>query len=101
MAALDVTQKADVYESLSSINRAFAAIVAHIQTMQQARVLTPKYQRLLQGFTQEVQAELNLKILKAMDGIESADWAQFGKVRQHWENYLRGPEPKPRKKTSR
>lgn len=100
MAALDVTQKAGVYETLSSLNLAFAGIVQHLQTMQRSGVLSSKYSRLFQGFTQEVQAEINLEILEAMDSVEMADWARFGKVRQKWEKYLRGTEPK-RKKTGR
>jgi hypothetical protein len=34
MAALDVNQKADIYETLSSLNLAFAGIVQHLQTLQ-------------------------------------------------------------------
>src|SRR5579859_3906293 len=34
MAALDVTQKAGVYETLSSLNLAFAGIIQHLQTLQ-------------------------------------------------------------------
>jgi hypothetical protein len=68
--------------------------------LQHAGALTPKYTRLFQGFTQEVQAEINLELLEMLDHIEERDWARFGKVRQKWEKYLRGPTPK-RKKTVR
>jgi hypothetical protein len=33
MAALDSTEKAGVYETLSSLNMAFAGIVQHLQTL--------------------------------------------------------------------
>jgi hypothetical protein len=90
MAVLDVTEKARVYETLSSLNLAFAGIVQNLQTMQQSGTLTPKYTRLFQGFTQEVQAEINLEVLEAMDRVEMDDWARFGRVREKWEKYLRG-----------
>ena len=100
MAALDVNQKADIYETLSSLNLAFAGIVQHLQTMQQSRALPPKYTRLYLGFTQELRAEINQELLGILESIELDDWARFGKVRAKWEKYLRGddPEPKPRKK---
>jgi hypothetical protein len=36
MAALDGTQKADVYETLSSLNMAFAGIIQHLQNKRQS-----------------------------------------------------------------
>jgi hypothetical protein len=97
MAVLDVTEKTAIYHSLAQLNSSFAAIVGTLDTLQRAGGITPKYRRLFQGFTQEVQAEVNLEILETMDRVEMADWARFGKVRAKWEKYLRGPEPKKRK----
>lgn len=97
----NAVEKAEIYETLSSINRAFAGIVAQLESFQQSGAITAKYARLFQGFTQEVQAEINLEVLEAMDSIENEDWARFGKARQKWEKYLRGPEPKPRKKPAK
>jgi hypothetical protein len=94
MANPDVTQKAGIYETLSSMNMAFAGIVTHIQTMQKVGALTAKYSRLFQSFAQEIQAELNVEVLQFMDSVEMADWARFGRVRDKWEKYLRGPQPK-------
>lgn len=101
MANLDVTQKTEIYHTLYLLNSSFAAIVGHCDTLQQAGALTPKYTHLFQGLTQEIQAEINLELLEFMDSTESEDWARFGKVRDKWEKYLRGPEPKPRKKTTK
>ncbi|HEY5030048.1 MAG TPA: hypothetical protein VIK39_16695 [Candidatus Angelobacter sp.] len=61
MAVLNVTEKSKIYHALYQLNAAFAAIVGHCDALQQAGVLTPKYTHLFQGFTQEVQAEINLK----------------------------------------
>jgi hypothetical protein len=97
----NAAEKAEIYETLSSMNRAFAGIVAHLKSFQRTGAITSKYAHLFQGFTQEIQAEINLGILETMDSTEMSDWARFGKVRAKWEKYLRGPEPKPRKKTSK
>lgn len=98
MAALDVTQKAAIYHTLYELNSSFAAIVGHCSALQQAGVLTPKYSRLFQGFAQELQAELNSELLQFMDQIELDDWSRFGRIRDQWEKYLRGADPKQRKR---
>jgi len=100
MAALDVTQKTEIYETLSGINLAFHAIVEHLQTMRQSGILRSQYARVLQGLTQELQSEVNVELLEKMNQIELRDWARYGKVRIKWEKYLRGPEPKRRKKNA-
>jgi hypothetical protein len=104
MAAPDAAQKTEIYHALYQLNSAFAAIVGHCEALQKAGVLTPKYTHLFQGFTQEVQAEINLKLLEFMDSIESEDWVRFGKVREKWEKYLRfesSSKSKPHKKTTK
>lgn len=90
----NATEKAVIYETLSSMNRSFAGIVAQLESFRQSGVITAKYARLFQGFAQEVEAEINLEVLQAMDSVENEDWARFGKVREKWEKYLKGPEPK-------
>src|SRR5580700_1066090 len=98
MAATDVNQKTEVYETLSGINLAFAAIVGHLQTMRQGGILRSHYARVLQGLTHELRAEINVATLETLSRIEEQDWTRYGKVRIKWEKYLRGPEPKRRKK---
>jgi hypothetical protein len=98
MADLDVTQKTEIYHTLYQMNSAFAAIFGYCGALRQAGALTPRYEHLFQGFSQELQADINLQILEFMESIESEDWARFGKVRAKWEKYLKGPEPKKRAK---
>jgi hypothetical protein len=97
MANLDVIQKARVYHTLSRLNSAFAAVVGTFDPLVQAGVLTPKFKRLFEGFALELQAEINSEILSPLHDAEWSDWARHGKVRQRWEKYLRGPNPKRRK----
>ena len=98
MAAPDVTERTEIYETLSGINLAFAAIVEHLQTMRQSRILNSRYAHVLQGLTHELRAEINVGLLESMSQSEERDWTRYGKVRIKWEKYLKGPEPKPRKK---
>src|SRR5262245_45520028 len=104
MERSNAAEKAQIYETLSSMNKAFAGIVAHIESFRQAGAIAPKYARLFQGFTQEVQAEVNLEVLEGMDSIEMRDWARFGRVRERWEKYLRfesDSKPKSRKRKNK
>ena len=100
MAVLDVTQKTEIYHTLYQLSSAFAAIAGNCEKLRQSGMLTPKYSRLFQAFAQKVQGELHGDVLLTLQGIEDETWAQAGKVRNKWEKYLRGSDPKPRKKTA-
>jgi hypothetical protein len=95
MAVIDVTQKIDIYESLSTINSCFAAIVHHIREIQQAGVITPKYNRLFSAFTRELQGEINSDILEHLHEREMEDWFRFGKVRHSYQKQIRDPGEVP------
>jgi hypothetical protein len=97
MADLDVTQKAEVYETLSSLNTAFAGIIQHLKTLQKTGLFKSKAAKLLPSFTQELQAECNQEFLETLHQLELDDWGRYGRVREKWEKYLRGPEPKKKR----
>ncbi len=92
MADLDVTKKLDVYHALYRLNLSFTSIVKRCRDLQQTRVFRPKYLRLFQGFTQELQAEVNQELLATLNEVEDRDWYRFGKVRQAWDRYLKDPD---------
>jgi hypothetical protein len=92
MADLDVTQKAEIYETLASLNMAFAEIVRHLRTLHETGLFKSKASKLLPSFTQELQAECNQEFLETLNAIELDDWSRFGKGRQKWEKYLRDPD---------
>src|ERR1044071_163118 len=92
MAALDVTQKAGVYETLSSLNTAFAGIIQHLQTLQRTGLFKSKVAKLFPGFALELQAEFNQEFLEDLHQLELNEWGHYGKVRQRWEKYLRDPD---------
>lgn len=96
MAAIDVTQKAEIYERLSALNREFLAIVQNLRALQQTGLFKAKATKLFGSFAQELQAEINQEFLAALEAWELDDWYEHGKVRAKWEKYLRGPEPKKR-----
>src|SRR6476660_1625981 len=92
MAAIDVTQKADIYETLSSLNLAFAGILQHLDTLQKTGLFKSKAAKLFPGFAQELQAEFNQEFLSDLHDLELEDWAEYGKARQRWEKYLKDPD---------
>jgi len=92
MAAIDVTQKADIYETLSSLNLAFAGIVQHLQTLQRTGLFKSKVAKLFPSFALELQAEFNQEFLEDLHQVELDDWGRYGKARQRWEKYLRDPD---------
>ena len=92
MAAIDVTKKLHIYHILYRLNLSFSNIVAHCRTLQEAGALTSKDARLFQGYTQELQAEINQELLDTMHATELDDWGRFGKIRQAEEKRLRDPD---------
>ncbi len=92
MAALDINEKAEVYETLSSLNMAFAGIIQHLQTLQQTGLFKSKAAKLFPSFTQELQAEFNQEFLENLHQVELDDWGRYGKARQRWEKHLRDPD---------
>jgi hypothetical protein len=92
MAALDSTQKAGVYETLSSLNMAFAGILQHLQTLQKTGLFQSKAAKLFPSFALELQAEFNQQFLEDLHQVELDDWGRYGKVRQRWEKHLRDPD---------
>lgn len=92
MAALDGNQKAEVYETLSSLNMAFAGIIQHLQTLQQTGLFQLKVAKLFPSFALELQAEFNQQFLEDLHQLELNDWGRYGKVREKYEKHLRDPD---------
>jgi hypothetical protein len=97
MSALDVTEKAEIYQALFQLNAAFAQIILQWRTLQRTGLFKSKASKLLGSFAQELQAEFNQELLEPLHDLELNEWNEHGKVRQKWEKYLRGPEPRRRK----
>jgi hypothetical protein len=92
MAALDVTKKTEIYETLSSLNTAFAGIVQHLQTLHKTGLFSSKAARLFPSFALEMQAEFNQEFLENLHQLELDDWGRYGKARQKYEKHLRDPD---------
>jgi hypothetical protein len=90
MAAQD-RKKSHVYHILYRINLSFSSIVGHCRALQETGSLTAKSSRIFQGYAQELQSDINQRLLEKLRDGELADWARFGKVRQAQEKELRDP----------
>jgi hypothetical protein len=92
MAAIDVTKKLLIYHTLYRLNLSFSNIVTRCRELHDAGGLTARSTKLFQGYTQELQAEINQELLEMMHTIELDDWGRFGKIRQAEEKRLRDPD---------
>jgi hypothetical protein len=79
MAALDTTQKADIYETLSRLNMAFAGIIQHLQTLQKTGLFNSKASKLFPSFALELQAEFNQEFLEDLHDLELDECTTTGK----------------------
>jgi hypothetical protein len=85
------TNKVEIYRLLYRINHAFAFVVDRLKELEPMQIVAPRYIRNFQGYTQELQADINQELLEAMHGMELDDWGKFGKIRQAEEKRLRDP----------
>jgi hypothetical protein len=92
MATFDVTQKTEVYKTLSSLNTAFAEILQHLETLHKTKLFSSKAGKLYPGFTQELQADFNQQFLEDLHQFELDDWGKYGEIRQRYEKKLRDPD---------
>ncbi|HEY2390217.1 MAG TPA: hypothetical protein VGK22_03515 [Candidatus Angelobacter sp.] len=92
MAANDVIKKLQIYHTLYRLNVSFSNIFKHCQALRDAGIVTAKQVRLFQGYTQELQAEINEGVLAILYDVELDDWSKFGKVRQAEDKRLEDPD---------
>jgi hypothetical protein len=70
MADLDVTKKLSVYHLLCRLNLSFTNIVRRCRELEETRVFGKKSLKRLQGFAQELQAEVNQELLLPLHDLE-------------------------------
>jgi hypothetical protein len=92
MAAPEVTKKLHIYHTLYRLNLSFSNIIARCRELHDAGVFTAHSTKLFQGYTQELQAEINQELLEIMHATELEDWGRFGKIRQAEEKRLQDPD---------
>ena len=84
MAALDVTQKTEIYHTLYQLSSAFAAIVGHCETLRQSGMLKQNSQRCTQHSLKSYKESCIQKCcppftaLKTTTGYASAGFATSG-----------------------
>jgi hypothetical protein len=85
-------EKAEIYETISSMNRAFAGIIQNLQTLHRTGLFKSKAAKLFPSFTLELQAEFNQQFLEDLHQLKLDDWGRYGKAREKWEKHLRDPD---------
>jgi hypothetical protein len=92
MADHDAAGKLRIYRTIYRLNLSFANIVTHCRALRKSGIFDQKHAHLYQSFAQELQAEINDQLMETLGGVESEDFARFGKVRQAYEKELRDPD---------
>lgn len=82
--------KAEVYETLAVINRAFEQIINALGKLQQMGVLSDDYVQDQDTLTNDLWARINTHIIKKVSEREQDDRGHYGKMRATIEIRIRG-----------
>jgi hypothetical protein len=77
---LNSRERLEVYKRLCLLNSSFSSIVQVLDELAQTRIFSIRDLRQMRGHTQQVQLEINTKLLPPLESVEQNDHAQFGKV---------------------
>jgi hypothetical protein len=78
---LTSAERVRIYRSLYRLNRLFHFVAVSLHDLDGIRIFNPERLRELRGLAKELQTEINYYFVENLEGIESADWFHFGKVR--------------------
>ena len=78
---LNSRERQDVYRRLFLLNRSFGSIVQLLDELAQTPIFPARDLREMRGHAQQIQLEINSKLLPPLESAEQADHVQFGKVR--------------------
>ena len=78
---LNSRERQDVYRRLFLLNRSFGSIVQLLDELGQTPIFPARDLREMRGHAQQVQLEINSRLLPPLESAELTDHAQFGKVR--------------------
>lgn len=97
MAKSHKASKPEIYRALYELNAAFENAALQCRRLHQMGIVNSKASKLFPSFIEELRSEINSEFLTPLHSDEMADWSRHGKVRQRWEKYLKGSEPKKHK----
>jgi hypothetical protein len=78
---LNSRERQDVYRRLFLLNRSFSSIVQLLDELAQTPIFPARELREMCCHAQQVQLEINTKLLPTLESAELTDRAQFGKIR--------------------
>jgi hypothetical protein len=91
-------EKLHAYAVLARVNHSFRNVVDNLQNLQESVAFDPAELKLFRGLTQELQAQLNHKLLSTLMQIEEKHAFEFGKMRIAMEHQLNPERPALRKR---
>ena len=78
---LNSRERLEVYRRLCLLNSSFSSIIQVLDELAQTRAFSAGDLRQMRGHAQQVQLEINTKLLPPLESAEQNEHAQFGKVR--------------------
>ena len=78
---LNSGERASVYRTLFFINRNFHSIVRRLLDLENGQKLNAQHFEELRGLAQEVQLQINNRLIEEIHTVERADWYHFGAIR--------------------
>ena len=78
---LSSREKWHVYHTLAQINRAFHHLHFHLRNLEQTKPFHTQRIREYQGFSKELQAQINGELLEDLCKLEDHDSFRYGQVR--------------------
>jgi hypothetical protein len=82
--------KAEIYETLAAINRAFQQIIGAISKLQTQGIVSPDYVQDQEIITNDLWAKINCHVLGRVTEREADDHNHYGKMRATLEKRIRG-----------
>lgn len=89
------------YVALARFNNSFSNIVANLDDLEKQDVFDSKALGIFRGYAQELQSQLNCKLLSTLQDVEEKQAFEFGKVRIAREHYLNPNRPAFRQRKKR
>lgn len=82
--------KAEMYETLAVINRAFQQIIGAINKLQARGIVSPDYVQDQEIITNDLWARINSHVLLSITAREADDYNHYGKMRATLERRIKG-----------
>ncbi len=84
--------KLQLYKRLYALNRSFTLVIANCERLERLGFFRGERLRACSVATQELQAQVNVELVEALQDWESEEAVRWEKMRREWEGRIRDPD---------